>query len=73
MKPDDSPQKIAEQIMAGASIDHETACALACSADRTAVRAAADGEEPPDFVRLTVVVLRSDVVEGLAHMSPLMI
>ena len=42
MKTDDSPQKIADQIIAGASIDYETACALACFADQQAVWTAAD-------------------------------
>ncbi|XCN73807.1 MAG: biotin synthase BioB [Candidatus Electrothrix aestuarii] len=42
MKPDDSPQKIAEEIIAGASIDHATACTLARSEDQAAVWAAAD-------------------------------
>ncbi|MCI5161278.1 MAG: biotin synthase BioB [Candidatus Electrothrix sp. AX5] len=42
MKTDDSPQKIAEHIMAGASIDSATACALARSADQQALWAAAD-------------------------------
>ncbi|MCI5126628.1 MAG: biotin synthase BioB, partial [Candidatus Electrothrix sp. AR5] len=42
MKTDDSPQKIAEQIMAGASIDYKTAHALARSADQQCLWAAAD-------------------------------
>ncbi|MCI5141095.1 MAG: biotin synthase BioB [Candidatus Electrothrix sp. ATG1] len=42
MKTDDSPQKIAEQVMAGASVDHATACLLARSADQQALWAAAD-------------------------------
>ena len=42
MKTDDSPQRIAEQIMAGASIDSETAHALARSADQQDLWAAAD-------------------------------
>jgi biotin synthase len=42
MKTDDSPQKIAEHIMAGAGIDSATACALARSADRQGLWAAAD-------------------------------
>ncbi|MCW5208452.1 biotin synthase BioB, partial [Desulfobulbus sp. US2] len=42
MKTDDSPQKIAERIMAGAHIDSATACTLARSADQQSLWAAAD-------------------------------
>ncbi len=42
MKTDDSPQRIAEHIMAGASIDSETTRALARSADQQGLWAAAD-------------------------------
>ncbi|MDU9047545.1 MAG: biotin synthase BioB [Candidatus Electrothrix sp. Rat3] len=42
MKRDNSPQKIAEQVLAGASVDPETACALARSADQQSLWAAAD-------------------------------
>ncbi|WP_339136327.1 MAG: biotin synthase BioB [Candidatus Electrothrix sp. GW3-4] len=42
MKTDDSPQKIVAQVMAGASVDHKTASALARSADQQGLWAAAD-------------------------------
>ncbi|CAK8724660.1 Biotin synthase [Candidatus Electrothrix laxa] len=42
MKTNDSPQKIAEHIMDGASIDSATACALARFVDQQALWAAAD-------------------------------
>ncbi len=42
MKPEDSPEKIAEHIKAGGSVDQKTACALTRSADQQSLWTAAD-------------------------------